>query len=214
MSAYSRAFELVVGHEGGMTRDPRDRGNWTTGRIGHGVNKGTKYGITAMAYPHLDIANLTIDDAKGIYVDDYWTPAGCKSLPEIAAYPHFDASVNHGVSRAIKFLQGAIGAGPDGIIGPQTRRKIQEANPRDMFRNMLALRIKFYMDLDHLNDIYGLGWSRRSVDVIMDAMDMARPSTAPATPSASDLLAAYINHKDVVPGSPQHTIAGALRDLT
>ena len=33
------------------------------------------------------------------------------------------------------------------------------------------------------------------------------------TPSAKDLLAAYINHKDVVPGSPQHTIAGALRDL-
>lgn len=33
------------------------------------------------------------------------------------------------------------------------------------------------------------------------------------TPSAKDLLAAYINHKDVAPGSPQHTIAGALRDL-
>ena len=34
------------------------------------------------------------------------------------------------------------------------------------------------------------------------------------TPSAKDLLAAYINHKDVTPGSPQHTIAGALRDMT
>ncbi|MGB1390382.1 MAG: putative peptidoglycan-binding domain-containing protein [Paracoccaceae bacterium] len=123
--------------------------------------------------------------------------------------------IRHGVSRAVKFLQGAIGAGPDGIIGPKTRKKIQEANPRDMLRNMLALRIKFYMDLDHLNDIYGLGWSRRSVDVIMDAMDMIAPDTTPeTTPSAKDLLAAYINHKDVTPGSPQHTIAGALRDMT
>jgi len=213
MSAYSRAFELVVGHEGGMTRDPRDRGNWTTGKIGQGRLNGTKYGVSAMAYPDLDISSLTLDDAKKIYFDDYWTPAGCSALPVGAAYAHFDASVNHGVSRAIKFLQGAIGAGPDGIIGPQTRKMINQATPRDMFRNMLALRIKFYMDLDHLNHIYGLGWSRRSVDVIMSAMDMATKPPAMKA-SADELLTAYMNHADIIEGSAGHTIAGALLDVT
>lgn len=213
MNRYLRAYELVLGHEGGFTDDRHDRGNWTTGRIGQGQLKGTKYGISAMAYPHLDIRNLTLDQARDIYFEDYWKPAGCELLPDGVAYAQFDAAVNHGVSRAIKLLQGAIGAGPDGVIGPQTRRMINRSNAHDMIRNMLALRVKFYMDLDHLNDRYGLGWSRRSVDVVIKAMEMARPSTSTVA-GPDELLTAYMAHPDVPEGSPRHRIAGALMDIT
>ena len=53
------AKELMVS-EGGFTNDPNDRGNWTSGKIGVGELKGTKYGISAMAYPLEDIKNIGI----------------------------------------------------------------------------------------------------------------------------------------------------------
>ena len=213
MNRFRRAFDLVIDHEGGFQADRADRGNWTSGVIGKGDLRGTKFGISAMAYPHLDIRNLTLDQARDIYFEDYWKPAGCELLPDGVAYAQFDAAVNHGVSRAIKILQGAIGAGPDGIIGPITRRMIKQSLPEAMIRNMLALRVKFYMDLDHLNDRYGLGWSRRSVDVVIKAMEMARPSTSMVA-GPDELLAAYMAHPDVPEGSARHRIAGALMDIT
>ena len=59
-------FPFVIGHEGKWGNDRRDRGNWTSGVIGKGELKGTKYGVAAHAYPELDIKNLTIDDARKI----------------------------------------------------------------------------------------------------------------------------------------------------
>ena len=212
MNRFDRAFKLVIGHEGGFQNDRRDRGNWTTGIIGRGELRGTKYGITAMAYPSLDIRNLTLDAAKTIYFDGYWTLAGCELLPDGVAYAQFDAAVNHGVSRAIKFLQGAVGAGPDGIIGPQTRKKINQAQPERMIRDMLSLRVKFYMDLDKLNNIYGLGWSRRAVDVVIAAMSFST-KVPDMKASADELLTAYMGHEDIETGSARYRIAGALRDL-
>lgn len=52
----------VLVHEGDYTADRRDPGNCTGGKVGVGETKGTKKGIAAASYPHLDIKNLT--DAK------------------------------------------------------------------------------------------------------------------------------------------------------
>ena len=71
MSNFDRMFDIVVGHEGGYTANPADRGNWTGGAIGSGTCRGTRFGISAAAYPGLDIANLTIDAAKALYQRDY-----------------------------------------------------------------------------------------------------------------------------------------------
>lgn len=66
MYNFKKAFELTVGHEGGYGNDKRDRGNWTTGVIGEGELKGTKYGVSAMSYPDYDIENLTLEQAEKI----------------------------------------------------------------------------------------------------------------------------------------------------
>ncbi len=55
-----------IGHEGKFTDNPKDDGNWTGGKQGRGELKGTKYGIAAKSYPHLDIKNLTLDEATAI----------------------------------------------------------------------------------------------------------------------------------------------------
>lgn len=85
---FGAAFALVVGLEGNYSNNPADPGGET------------KYGISKRAYPALDIPNLTLDDAKGIYVQDYWLAAGCDVLSWEMALCVFDCAVNQGVGVA------------------------------------------------------------------------------------------------------------------
>lgn len=87
----------------------------------------TKYGISQAAYPGLDIANLSKDDAIKIYKRDYWDKAQCLELPYPLDVMVFDTAVNHGVTKAVKILQESLGLKADGIIGQQTRAAARTA---------------------------------------------------------------------------------------
>ena len=117
MNNFNKAFDRVIGHEGGFQNDPLDRANWTSGVCGVGECKGTKYGLAAMTYPTLDIRNLTLDQAKAIYKRDWWDKLGMDKYPPALAYQMFDASIIHGSGRAIQFVQKAVGTKADGVIG-------------------------------------------------------------------------------------------------
>ena len=161
---FDLCFDRVVGHEGGLSLDRNDRGNWTSGKIGVGSLNGTKYGISAMAYPHLDIRNLTLQDAKDIYRRDYWNKCRCDDLPTAIDYLVFDAAVNHGNSRSAKFLQTAVGASADGIIGDKTIAKV---NAKDdivgVCSEFCVTRGLFYTEIGTFQQ-YKLGWFRRLFD--------------------------------------------------
>ena len=155
------SFELVVGHEGGLSMDRADRGNWTSGQIGVGKLNGTKYGVSAMAYPHLDIRNLTLRDAQDIYRRDYWNKARCDELPAGLDYLVFDAAVNHGVSRAVRFLQAAVGATVDGVIGANTiARATRALDQSKAVTSFCITRALFYTDIGTFQR-YKNGWFRR-----------------------------------------------------
>ena len=161
---FDLSFERVVGHEGGLSLDPNDRGNWTSGKIGVGSLNGTKYGISAMAYPHLDIRNLTLQDAKDIYRRDYWNKCRCDDLPVAVDYLVFDAAVNHGNSRSAKFLQTAVGASADGIIGEKTVAKVNaKSDIVGVCSEFCVTRGLFYTEIETFQR-YKLGWFRRLFD--------------------------------------------------
>lgn len=167
---FDDAFTQLVGNEGGYTSDPTDRGNWTTGTVGYGKCLGTKYGISAMAYPGEDIPNLTLDRAKTLYQRDYWGPAGCDAVPDALKFDLFDMAVNQGVKPAVKALQHAVGQTEDGVLGPHTLQAIQ-ATPADrlMFR-FDAARLIAYTDLDDAKwSHFGRGWVRRVAANMMRA---------------------------------------------
>lgn len=166
---FERSFELVIGHEGGFTKDRKDRGNWTTGIIGKGQLKGTKFGVSAMAYPDLDIENLTLDQAKDIYLTDYWMKVRADDLPDGLDYLAFDMAVNHGVGQSAKFIQEAVGAVPDGAIGPRTLERIRSRDPQAIIKETAARRMVFYAGIKTFKD-YGLGWSRRLMDALSTAL--------------------------------------------
>lgn len=149
MSSYYSAFEKVVGHEGGFTANPKDRGNWTSGKIGIGELKGTKYGISAMSYPHLDIRNLTLAQAQAIYKTDFWDRVRGDELDPAVAFNVFDGAVNSGVTRSIKWLQEAVGATADGIFGPRTLAEVRRRTPAKIIARYNSRRLLF---LTQLND--------------------------------------------------------------
>lgn len=138
---FDEAFDALIGNEGQLSMDPADRGNWTGGRIGVGVLKGTKYGISAAAYPSLDIENLTLDQAKAIYYKDYWTVAGCESVPDALRFDLFDFAVNSGPKTAVKKLQESVGAVPDGMLGPKTLMAINNYTPGEVRLRLMGKRM-------------------------------------------------------------------------
>lgn len=103
---FNEAFEIVVGHEGGYQNLHHDRGNWTSGIVGVGINKGTKYGVAAHAYPNLDIKNLTLEQARKIYRENYWDKIGADKMAPPLALAAFDLAINSGVGTALRLLRG------------------------------------------------------------------------------------------------------------
>lgn len=136
----------------GYVNDPYDRGGET------------KYGIAKNANPDLDITNLDWEGAKEVYFRRYWRTASCDKLPPRLAVLHFDGAVNHGVGRANKFLQRALGVGSDGVIGPVTLGRANSGDEIDICHSICDQREQFYKNIVANNPSQGRflnGWLRR-----------------------------------------------------
>lgn len=156
---FDRAFEAVIGHEGGLSLVSSDPGNWTGGKVGSGVLKGTKYGISAASYPDLDIRNLTMADAAAIYRVQFWDAVRGDELPYRTALNVFDGAVNSGPKQSILWLQRAAGVAEDGIFGPMTLAAASKRSPLIAARYNAA-RLEFLTSLKTW-PTFGKGWSRR-----------------------------------------------------
>ena len=144
---FDQAFERLIGHEGKFTNDRQDRGNWTTGVIGKGELKGTKYGISAMTYPDLDIKNLTLVQAKKIYNRDWWDKINADQINPALVFQVWDFAINAGMGTAKRKLQLAVGVLDDGIIGNLTIQAINKAELNDILLKFNAERLKYYTSL-------------------------------------------------------------------
>ena len=141
---FNKAFEHTMGHEGKFQRNEKDRGNWTSGKIGVGELKGTKWGISAAKYPMVNIMALKRHDAKKIYYRDYWQPYNYGQLQVInLSNKVFSNTVVMGPSSSHKILQRALRAcgtytPADGLIGPDTWFKANEYGVSDCYETLDA----------------------------------------------------------------------------
>ena len=170
MTAFEQAFTIVVGTEGGFGCDAADRGNWTGGACGVGTLRGTKYGISAAAYPALDIANLTLDQSQELYKSDYWDKIRGDDLHPAFALLVFDAAVNNGPGRAVSWLQAAVHTTPDGVIGPLTIAAAATGGANALVE-FQARRLLFMASLS-IWPRFGPGWARRLCRLPYQAMSM------------------------------------------
>ena len=136
----------------GYTNTPGDRGGET------------KYGVAKTANPDVDILHLDWEGAKAIYYSRYWLAGVCDKLPGRVGALHFDGCVNHGPGRAAKFLQRAIMAADDGVIGKGTLAMVNAADPILVCNNICNQRAKYYQDIvnhDPTQAKFLRGWLRR-----------------------------------------------------
>jgi lysozyme family protein len=170
---FEDAFKALIGHEGGYTCDPRDNGNWTGGKPGSGILKGSKYGISAYSYPEVDIYNLTLDKAKAINKRDFWDYISADQLPEAIRFDLYDMAYNSCAPRhpdqAVKLLQRAFNSCStgqdllvDGKLGPKTIAAVNSVDPQLLDKRFSGQRLLFMADLKpSLWDAFGRGWARR-----------------------------------------------------
>lgn len=156
---FDQAFDKLLGHEGGYSDHADDPGGKT------------RFGITEAVAREVgykgDMRELPLDLARRIYLERYWRPVRADELPAELRYAVFDAAVNSGPTQAIKWLQRAVWATDDGIIGPATMLAVKACDPNRAEARMLGYRLDMMNDLKNWPS-FSRGWSQRIAELLMD----------------------------------------------
>ena len=129
-------LKTTLNFEGGLTKNPKDSGNWYNGKL-YGTNRGITMGALVKAQKEglvgrdVTIESLTTDleSVRKIYEVNYYRRSKANLLPHTLAFAHFDACVNSGIGGGARFLQSTINKllpynhkklTVDGGIGPAT----------------------------------------------------------------------------------------------
>ena len=147
MDTFPECLQLILAEEGGLNNHRQDPGGLT------------KFGISQRAYPYVDIAHLTLQQASLIYLNDYWNPVRGHLLPAGLDLMMFDCAVNQGTETAAVLLQQALGIKADGSIGPITLTRACQAMP-DLLITFAAERALRY-EFNRNEETFGRGWYRR-----------------------------------------------------
>lgn len=142
---FEQALSFVLAREGGYVDHPLDKG----GATNKGITQATFDSWRSRLRLHTSpVKDITPTEVEAIYRRHYWIDGRCDDISDIrpvTAIAHFDACVNHGLSRAAKMLQEAIGTVKvDGSIGPQTLGALAEMSDYDLARRYLEVRYRFY----------------------------------------------------------------------
>lgn len=159
---FEQALAAVLKHEGGFVDHPADPGGAT--------NRGVTLTVFQRHFPGAGVAELqAITDAQvaNIYHDDYWAKCQCDELAAGIDYTVFDQAVNSGPSRSVRWLQAAVRAGIDGLIGPETIRLASQSDSTETVDTMCNDRLEFMKSLrgGRQWEIFGRGWGRRVAEV-------------------------------------------------
>lgn len=161
------ALSAVLHHEGGFVKHPSDPGGMTN----LGCTKATWENWCGHTVTEKDMRELTKNDVGPLYKQKYWDAAKCNDLPVGLDYVVFDAAINSGPGRAIKFLQEAIDVTADGIIGPKTLLALKAMDTADLIEKYCAKRLQFLKELPKW-EVFGKGWGRRVDEVRVAALKM------------------------------------------
>lgn len=148
MSSFDAAFDRLIGNEGGYTPGSGDPGGETN------------WGISKRSYPDLDISKLTRDQAKAIYLRDFWNRISADTLADGVAFQLFDFAVNSGIETSVRYFQRALGVADDGHWGPASQAAADKTSHSDQIMLILAERLDFMTRLSNWPQA-GKGWAHR-----------------------------------------------------
>jgi lysozyme family protein len=162
-------LELVLKHEGGVSNHSKDPGGFTN----LGVTQRVWEEWIGHPATEKDMRELTPAIVAPMYEMRYWRTSYCEKLPRGLDLLVFSMAVNAGAGRSVKLLQDAIGVVADGVIGPNTMARINEANVETLIDKFSEARTSFYKGLK-LFPVFGKGWLNRTDKERLEALQMAK----------------------------------------
>jgi len=163
---FAKALPRILVYEGGKVDDPQDPG----GRTNKGITQAT---FNAFLRAHdaatRDVYGITDAEVATIYKGEYWDRVRGDELPVGVDLCVFDAAVNSGVGRAIKWLQQSLGdhySGQiDGVLGNKTVQAVEDFGDSDaLIEEFCARRLGTLKRLSTFKR-FGKGWSGRIANV-------------------------------------------------
>jgi len=164
---FSICLTETLKHEGGWADHPSDPGGATMKGVTLATYRQFKPNATKA-----DLRRITDAELKTIYRKGYWDKVRGDDLPAGVDLMTFDVAVNSGPRRAAEWLQEAVGATQDGLVGDKTLEKVALVSPKALVEVLSTKRDRFYRSLSTF-PTFGKGWMRRLEDVTKKAREMA-----------------------------------------
>ena len=166
-SNWGNAFKMMLASEGGYVNHPSDPGGMTN----LGVTKRVWEEWVGRESNEKEMRSLTPEMVEPLYKRKFWDACKCDDLPSGIDYLVFDFAVNAGVGRSAKILQTAVGATPDGGIGPMTLASVNAIPEAELIEKFSQAKEDFYRSLNTL-ETFGKGWLNRVAAVKVKATSM------------------------------------------
>ncbi len=186
MDNFSIAHKFTLSWEGGESDDAADSGGFT--KFGVSTAFLTDIASTQAGRDVLNsmgvilpvtrntIRSLTETQAAGLFRWQMWNTLSLDLIPLRPAVVLYDAAVNSGPRQSVKFAQRGYNAcvtygqhlDADGIMGPATRKAMQQADTEKILMSMLDQREQFYRDLvaaKPSQEVFLKGWLNRVTDL-------------------------------------------------
>ena len=164
---FQASFALILKSEGGFSNHPSDPGGMTN----LGVTKRVWEEWVGHEVTEQDMRNLTPAIIAPMYKAKYWDKVCGDDLPSGVDYVVFDAAINSGPGRAIKWLQACVKVDVDGQIGPHTLNAVTAFSDVDLISDYNKRRLSFLIDLPTW-PTFGKGWTNRVAHVGDSAVQM------------------------------------------
>jgi lysozyme family protein len=175
---FSKALELILKNEGGYVNKPEDKGGPTNKGI---TQRAYDYYRKSKTFNPQSVELITDYEVSEIYYKSYWMEGDCDKLPDKLNIVHFDTCVNCGCRQASKFLQRAVNAVDDGVIGNRTidmvNNYISTYGVNYIITEYLKERSEFYYALvekDPSQKVFIKGWQNR-IENLKSYIDGVKP---------------------------------------
>lgn len=170
----AEALDYLLDEEGGWSNHPSDKGGATF----NGVTQATydDWRVRVKKVSKQSVRKATAEEIKELYDVMYWRAARCDRLPWPISYLVFDAAVNSGPSRGVRWMQAGLGLAQDGQVGPASIAAAQKAVDEGEATTLLSIvdaRVEFLARLVQRTPsqaAFLLGWWRRTQRVLARAL--------------------------------------------
>ena len=184
LNNFEASLKQTLAFEDGYANNPADPGGATNKGVTQRTYDAFRKRKELAVRPVKEIGDHEVSD---IYRKSYWVKARCNDLPAGVDFATFDGGVSSGVSRGVKWLQGAVGSAADAICGRKTIAAAKAKIATKTVKAMCAARLSFLQRLK-IWKTFGGGWGKRVSKVEAVGVSMALAASGmPTPPVASEL---------------------------